>query len=88
MKKQINNGRSHRSNPKDKKEKPQKKHKQKNTVRRICRVHGLPTKQTLTGNAVPRSDYLREILCVDDLLSKKPSGASKDHAAILLSAHF
>ena len=36
------------------------------------------TRPRLTGNAVPRAFYLREIMCVDDFLSRKSAGASTE----------
>ena len=41
-------------------------------------MQALQKNVTFTGHAVFRAAYLREIVCVDDLLSRKPAEASND----------
>ena len=47
-------------------------------------VQATQNMKTFTGRSVSRAAYLREILCVDDLLRTKPAGASIDFLQALV----
>ena len=60
------------------------KEKRSFSVRRKLWVQAMQKNMTFTGRSVSRAAYLREILCVDDLLRTKLDGASSDFLQALV----